>query len=67
MAISRDRLDRFQKYLKSKTLYAMQFYEKNWIQKLQPTWTALQPPVNLSNNFCKNEWKLENAAAGKSE
>ena len=42
MAISPERLDRFQKFLRSETLYPMRFYDKNLDSKLRPTWTALR-------------------------
>ena len=42
MTISQERLDRFQKYLRSKTLYLMRFYDKKINLKLRPTWTALR-------------------------
>ena len=42
IAISLERVDRFQKFLRSKTLYPRRFYDKNLDPKLRPTWTGLR-------------------------
>ena len=42
MAISPERLDRFQKFLRCKSLYPMRSYDHKISQKLRPTWTAIR-------------------------